>query len=590
MAKPTKYTRQPIVSVLGHVDHGKTSLLDYIRGSTVAAREAGAITQHIGATEVPIDAIYTMCGDLLGGKKFSVPGLLFIDTPGHHAFTTLRARGGSLADIAILVVDINEGFRPQTHESISILRQYKTPFVIAANKIDAINGWQRSTSSIEVAAQRIQNQRPMTKRLFEEKLYDLIGVIYDKGFESDLYFNVKDFTKTIPIIPVSAKTGEGVPELLMILVGLAQRFLEEQLKSESGPAKGTVLEVKEDVGLGTTVDAIIYSGMLKKEDTIILGTHDEPLVTKIKALLKPKPMDEIRDPRERFDSVKEVHAACGIKISAPDLDRVVPGAPLRTAHGNEAELIQEIQQQSQVKIDLDKDGLYIKADTIGSLEALVKESREKGIHIRKVDIGNISKRDITDTAAVNNTLERVIFAFNVKMLPEAKEEAASTDVTVFNEDVIYTIIENYDEWLGKKKEELEKKRREDYIHPGMIKFLPEYVFRVSHPAVIGIRVLGGRIKVDMRLMDQDGKLIGSIKGMQSENKAIAEAIQGQEVAISIEGVTVGRQIKGGDIFFTDIPESDAKKLQLLEVLNEDEKDVLNKIFDIKRKTNKFWGM
>ncbi|HVQ01326.1 MAG TPA: translation initiation factor IF-2 [Candidatus Thermoplasmatota archaeon] len=587
MAKTTRYTRQPIVSVLGHVDHGKTSLLDYIRGSTVAAREAGAITQHIGATEVPIDAIYSMCGDLLGGKKFTVPGLLFIDTPGHHAFTTLRARGGSLADIAILVVDINEGFRPQTHESISILRQYKTPFVIAANKIDAINGWQRSS---EVANQRIENQHPTTKRLFEEKLYDLIGVIYDKGFESDLYFNIKDFTKAIPIIPVSAKTGEGIPELLMILVGLAQRFLEEQLKSETGPAKGTVLEVKEDVGLGTTVDAIIYSGVLKKEDTIILGTREEPLVTKIKALLKPKPMDEIRDPRERFDSVKQVHAACGIKISAPDLDRVVPGAPLRVAYGNETELIQEIQQQSQVKIDLDKDGLYIKTDTIGSLEALVKESREKGIHIRKVDIGNISKRDITDTAAVNNPLDRVIFAFNVRMLPEAKEEAASTDVTVFNEDIIYTIIENYDAWLARKKDELEKKRREDYTHPGMIKFLPEYIFRVSHPAVIGVRVLGGRIKVDMHLMDEDGKSIGSIKGMQSENKPIAEAIQGQEVAISIEGVTVGRQIKGGDIFFTDIPESDAKKLRLLDVLNEDEKDVLNKILVIKRKTNKFWGM
>jgi translation initiation factor 5B len=587
MTKPSKYTRQPIVSVLGHVDHGKTSLLDYIRGSTVAAREAGAITQHIGATEVPIDAIYAMCGELLGGKKFSVPGLLFIDTPGHHAFTTLRARGGSLADIAILVVDIQEGFRPQTHESINILRQYKTPFIIAANKIDSINGWQYST---EVAQQRIQNQRPMTKSLFEEKLYDLIGVIYDKGFESDLYFNIKDFTKSIPIIPVSAKTGEGIPELLMILVGLAQRFLEDQLKSESGPGKGTVLEVKEDVGLGTTVDAIIYSGVLKKEDTIIFGTHDEPLVTKIKALLKPKPMDEIRDPRERFDSVKEVHAAYGIKISAPGLDQVVPGAPLRVVHGNKAELVQEIKSQSQVKIDLDKDGLYIKADTIGSLEALVKESREKGIQIRKVEIGNISKRDITDTAAVNNPVERVIFAFNVKILPEAKEEVLNTDVIVFNEDVIYTIIENYDEWLAKKKEELEKKRREDYIHPGMIKFLPEYVFRASHPAVIGIRVLSGRIKADMRLMDQDGKVIGSIKGIQSENKAISEALQGQEVAISIDGVTVGRQIKGGDILFTDIPESDARKLRLLDVLNEDEKDVLNKILDIKRKTNKFWGM
>jgi len=195
-----------------------------------------------------------------------------------------------------------------------------------------------------------------------------------------------------------------------------------------------------------------------------------------------------------------------------------------------------------------------------------------------------------ETSALNNPLERIIFAFNVKILPEAKEELLNTEVTVFNEDVIYTIIENYDVWLAKKKEELEKKRREDYTHPGMIKFLPEYVFRISHPAVIGVRVLGGRIKVDMRLINQDGKIVGHIKGMQLENNAISEALQGAEVAISIEGVTVGRQIKGGDILFIDLPESDAKKLKLMDVLNEDEKDVLNKIIDIKRKTNKFWGM
>jgi translation initiation factor 5B len=587
MTSSPKHTRQPIVSVLGHVDHGKTSLLDYIRGSTVAAREAGAITQHIGATEVPIEAIYAMCGPLLGGKKFSVPGLLFIDTPGHHAFTTLRTRGGSLADLAILIVDITEGFRPQTYESITILRQYKTPFIIAANKIDSITGWQKSD---DIAKARIENQRPIVKSLFETRLYELIGSIYDKGFESDLYFNIKDFRKSIPIIPISAKTGEGVSELLMVLVGLAQRFLEDRLASETGAGKGTVLEVKEDVGLGTTVDAIIYSGVLRKEDTIIFGTRDEPLVSKIKALLKPKPMDEIRDPRERFASVKEVHAACGIKISAPNLDVVVPGAPLRVVSGDEAELISEIKSQSQVKIDLDKDGIYIKADTIGSLEALVKESREKGIQVRKVEIGNISRRDIMETMALTNPLERVIFAFNVKILPEAKEEVVNTEVAVFQEDVIYTIIEKYDVWLAKKKDELERKRREDYIHPGMIKFLPEYVFRISHPAVIGVRVLGGRIKVDMRLMDHEGKSIGSIKGLQLENKSITEALQGAEVAISIEGVTVGRQIKGGDIFFTDIPESDAKKLRQMDVLNEDEKDVLNKIFDIKRKSNKFWGM
>jgi len=587
MAKPSTYTRQPIVSVLGHVDHGKTSLLDFIRGTTVVSRESGAITQHIGATEVPIDVIYNVCGDLLTSKKFALPGLLFIDTPGHHAFTTLRSRGGSLADLAVLIVDVNEGFRPQTHESVNILKQYKTPFIIAANKIDKISGWQKGNG---IAKTRIDSQRVPTKTLFEEKLYDIIGIIYDKGFESDIYYNVKDFKKALPIIPISAKTGEGIPELLMVLVGLAQRFLEEQLTTESGAGKGTVLEVKEDVGLGTTVDAIIYSGTIRKEDTLIFGTQDDPLITKIKALLKPKPLDEIRDPRERFDNINEVHAACGIKISATNLDNVVPGAPLRVAHDDIDELIREIKEQSKVNIELDKDGIFIKADTIGSLEALVKESRDKGIHIRKAEIGNVSKRDIVEASAYINPLEKVIFSFNVKVLPEAKEELAGTNVTLFDEDVIYTIMENYDVWVEKKKAELERERRQDYIHPGMIKFLPEYVFRVSHPAVIGVRILAGRIKDGMRLMREDGKVIGTIRGIQSENKSIEEAIQGQEVAISIEGVTVGRQIKGDDILFTSIPESDAKKLKEMDVLNIDEKDILNRIIEIKRKGDKFWGM
>ncbi len=587
MSGTSKYIRQPIVSVLGHVDHGKTSVLDFIRGSTVAARESGAITQHIGATEVPIDAIYNVCGDLLKSKNFSLPGLLFIDTPGHHAFTTLRARGGSLADLAILIVDINEGFKPQSYESIRILKQYKTPFVIAANKIDAISGWQKIDS---IAKDRIEKQRPNVKNIFEERLYEMIGSISEQKLNSDLYFNIKDFRKTIGIIPISAKTGEGIPELLMILVGLAQRFLEDQLHIESGPGKGSVLEVKEEVGLGKTIDAIIYNGTIKTEDKIVIGTTDEPIVTRIKALLKPKPLDEIRDPRERFDSVPEVHAACGIKISSPDLENVIPGAPIRVAKTNLDEVISEIKNQTKIDFELDEQGIIIKADTIGSLEALIKESRDKGIEIRKAEIGNVSKRDIVEAYATLDSLNKLIFAFNVKILPEAKEELANTDITIFNEDVIYTIMENYDEWIEKKKAEIERERRQDYAHPGMIKFLPEYIFRVSHPAVFGVRILSGRIKTGLKLMKEDGRVIGSIKGIQSENKSVDEAIQGQEVAISIEGVTIGRQIKGEDILFTDLPASDAKKLRELDVLNPDEKDVLNKIFEIKRKTDKFWGM
>jgi len=428
---PSQYIRQPIVSVLGHVDHGKTSLLDYIRGTTVAARESGAITQHIGATEIPIEALQTVCGPLLKGKNFSLPGLLFIDTPGHHAFTTLRSRGGSLADIAILILDITEGFKPQTYESINILKQYKTPFIIAANKIDAISGWKKNN---EVGKKRIESQIPKIQSMFEEKLFDMIGTLYDQGFQADLYYNIKDFRKTIGIIPISAKTGEGIPELLMILVGLAQRFLEEKLHTEEGPAKGTVLEVKEEVGLGTTIDAIIYNGTLTTKDTIAIGTSGMPVVTTIKALLKPKPMDEIRDPRERFDKVNAVHAAAGIKISSPNLDTVIPGAPLRVCNTNKEEVVNEIQSQTKIDISLDEKGIIVKADTIGSLEAVIKESRDKGIEIRKAEIGNVSKRDITEAEATTDHLNKVIFAFNVRVLPEAQEELHKTNVTIFDED------------------------------------------------------------------------------------------------------------------------------------------------------------
>jgi len=583
------YVRQPIVSVLGHVDHGKTTLLDYIRGSTVALREAGAITQHIGATEVPIDVIKEMCGELLKGKDFTLPGLLFIDTPGHHAFTTLRRRGGSIADIAILIVDINEGFKPQTYESLMILKQYKTPFVVAVNKIDTITGWRKEKG---ILPERLKKQSELARSIFEEKIYDIIGTLSEHGFSSDLYSNIKDFTRNVAIVPISAKTGEGVPELLMILVGLAQRFLEKHLTIEKGPAKGTVLEVKEERGLGTTIDVIIYSGTLRATDTIAVGTRNEPVITKIKALLKPKPLDEIRDPRERFENVEEVHAACGIKISAPNLEDVIPGSPLRVVTPeNKDKIIEEIKEQTELHIELDDDGAVAKADTIGSLEAIVKEAKSRNIKIRKAEVGNVSKRDIIEASATNDPLQRVILAFNVKILPEAEEEMKNHDVEVIREDVIYTLMERYEEWVYKKREEIERAKREAIPRPGMIKFLPGYVFRASKPAIIGVRVLAGRIKPGMKLIKEDGKVVGTIKSIQSEKKSLSEAIQGQEVAISIEGPTVGRQIKEEDILYTDLPEGVVRKLKEMKDLTYDEREVLNKIIEIKRKTvDRFWGL
>ena len=263
---------------------------------------------------------------------------------------------------------------------------------------------------------------------------------------------------------------------------------------------------------------------------------------------------------------------------------------MRVCNENKEAIIEDIRKKTHIDITLDEQGIIIKADTIGSLEALIKESRDHNVEIRKAEIGHVSKRDITEADATNNQLQNVIFAFNVKTLPAAKDELKNTKVTVFNKDVIYTILEDYDDWLIRTKESLERSRRVEFVHPGMIKILPEFIFRISNPAVFGVRVLSGRIKQDIKLMREDGRTIGRIKGIQLENQAVEEAKQGAEVAVSVDGVTIGRQIKGGDILYTDIPEADAKKLKSRDVLNIDENDVLQKIIEIKRKIEKFWGM
>ncbi|MCL1905158.1 MAG: translation initiation factor IF-2, partial [Methanomassiliicoccaceae archaeon] len=426
--------RQPVVSVLGHVDHGKTKLLDTIRGTSVVSREAGAITQHIGATEVPIEHIYKMCGSLIGSRKFNVPGLLFIDTPGHHSFITLRARGGSLADLAVLVIDIREGLKPQTIESIRILKQYKTPFVIAMNKIDTIQGWMPEHGRPFVLAEKQQQEHTM--EVFNERMYHIISLLAAEGVPADRYDRIDDFTKAVALIPVSAKEGEGVPDLLLMLVGLAQRFLESQLSKEEGPGKGTILEVKEEKGLGQTLDMILYSGILKRGDTVALGTRGAPVVTKIKAILKPKPLDEIRDPRDRFDSVKELHAAAGVKISCQNMEGVIAGAPLKVVTGPNDPAVAEMKEESSVKIETQDDGVMIKADAIGSLEALAYEAKAASIPIRKYGIGDISRRDIVDVAACGAPLNKVILGFNAEVSKDATAELESHDIKVFSNQVV----------------------------------------------------------------------------------------------------------------------------------------------------------
>ena len=587
--------RQPIVAVLGHVDHGKTSLLDHIRSlgkdarASVMDREAGGITQHIGATEVPSDILNALCAPLLGGKTFDSPGLLFIDTPGHHSFSTLRSRGGSLADIAILVVDVMEGARPQTIESLRVLKEAKTPFVIAANKIDRIHGWHSKHDRSMAEAMGDQSKEAMG--LFEQRYWELVGQFAEHGFNIERYDRVTDFTKDIALVPLSAREGEGIQDLLAVVIGLAERYLAEQLTDIEGSGEGTVLEMKEERGLGKTLDVILHRGSIEKGDEIVLVTDDGGRATRVKGLFTPRGMSEMRDAGNRWDASDAAHAASGLKISAPDLDGVLAGTTLRVVH-NDAERTEALavaHEESKLSIELEEEGVCIKADTVGGLEALAKELNAIEVPIRMASIGQVSRRDIRNTEAASNPLHRVIMAFSTDILPDAVTEVENSKAGAkhIGSDIIYRILEEHEEWVEQRGRELEEASRELVVYPARILLLPDHTFRVSKPAVVGVRVVAGRIHVGQYLLKEERR-IGRIKSIRSGENSMKEAMQGDEVAIAIEGVTVGRQIDEGDSLLVDIPESHAKKLRKME-LTSAEHDVFDELLDIHRKEDHFWG-
>jgi len=590
-------TRQPIVCVLGHVDTGKTLLLDKIRKTSVQAREAGGITQHIGASFFPVDTLKQLVGPLLSMVKgeVEIPGLLVIDTPGHEAFTNLRKRGGGVADIAILVIDVLRGFEAQTHESIEILKTRKTPFLVAANKIDRIPGWNSYPDTPFLKTYKMQGR--YVKEDLDNRIYDIIGTFSRLGFRADRFDQMKDFTKTIAIVPTSAKTGEGITELLMVLVGLTQQYLKKRLQTTEGPARGTILEVKEEPGLGLTINTIIYDGVLQKEDLIVVGGKEKPVVTRIRAILVPKALDEIRDPRDRFSSVDSVSAAAGIKIAAPDLEGALAGAPLfAVPRGADLEKYARLvsEEIERIRITTDIDGVVLKADTLGSLEAIAESLKRNDVPIRLADVGDVSKRDVIEAGVVkeHEPFYGVILAFNIKVLPDAEEEAEIKSVQIFRENIIYRLMDDYLLWLKTQREAEFEQVFEKLVMPGKIRILEGYVFRRAKPAIVGVEILAGRIKSKYTLVRaENGEEIGGIQQIQEKGKALSEAGQGMQVAVSIDKPMVGRHIFEKDVLYVKVPERHAKVLltTFMDRLTMEEQEALNEYVKLMRKKIPFWA-
>ena len=578
-----KKIRNPIVTVAGHVDHGKTSILDSFRKSSVQEKEAGGITQKISFTLLPLEQLKTVCPLIeKSGIKLKIPGFLFIDTPGHAAFTNLRKRGGSLADIAILVIDINEGIKPQTSEVIQILKHNKTPFIIALNKIDNISGWRKMDDDLKKS---IDLQSNNTKQAFDERYMTLIGSLNNLGFDADLFNNISDFRKKIALVPCSAKTKEGISELLFVLSGLSQKYLENKLELNKD-AKGVLLEIKKEKSINYS-ESILYNGELGKEDEIAISNlNGEAIITKIRIL------EEIIPLSAKFTSRERVKAATGLRMQFSEKIDVLPGMPFMIYKGNKEKIQEIFKKEISDNIKTQKKGIIAKAESLGSLEALLVLLKQNHIPVVKAGIGNINKSDMISAKAnlEINELDAIIVGFNVDLDEEAK--SSSNSVKVLTEEVIYKLIDETIEFRKEKEMEMEKKRILGLASLTKLKVLPQHVFRNTSPAIFGVRVEAGSLTPGTNLINlESGLKIGRVKNLQHENKSVPEANEGLELAISIPGINFERKMKDVNFIGSDISESQFRNFKKnKDLLSRNEIFFLEDIAEIKRQKKSDWGI
>jgi len=580
--KAKEKIRQPIVTVAGHVDHGKTSILDSIRSSAVQETEAGGITQKISFTSYPIDKLKKACPLIeKSGINLNIPGFLFIDTPGHAAFTNLRKRGGSLADLAVLVIDLTEGIKPQTAEVIQILKLNKTPFIIALNKIDKITGWRKLDENLKNS---VEMQGERVKEVFDEKFYTLVGALQSYGLETDLFYNIPDFTKKIAMVLCSAYTKEGIPELIMMLCGLSEKFLTKRLELHPDP-KGVMLEVKRERG-NEAIEAILYDGELNRTDEIAVASiTGEPIVTKIRIL------EEIIPLSSKFKTTEKVNASTGIRIQLTEKQEILPGMPFVKFKNNLKEISEQFKKELGESIKTEKFGIIAKADSLGSLEALLVLLGQNNINVVRAGIGDINKIDAINAKAnlEINELDSVIVGFNVKISEDARE--ISSKIKMITGEVVYKIIEDLVEWRKKKQTEIEKERLMGLSTICKLEILPQYVFRNTKPAIFGVRVVGGKLIKNLSMIDENDEKIGNIKNIQHDKKSVEESKEGDEVAISISNLNYERQLKEKRFLFTNLGENQFKEFKKnKDLLSGNEISIIKEIADIKRKTKENWGI
>ena len=532
--------RAPIIAIMGHVDTGKTKILDKIRQSNVQDGEAGGITQQIGASFLPKDTLAKKYNNFI--DSMHPPGLLVIDTPGHEAFKNLRTKGASICDIAIVVIDITHGLEPQTIQSIEILKDSDTPFVFALNKIDRLYGWV-STKDVPIN-EAIYNQKNVINE-FETNLRKVQTQIMELGLNSKVYWEIDEEIDYIPIIPTSAVTDEGISDLLNVVINYCQNNI---CITKSSTLSGTVLDVVYTEKFGNTVDIILKNGELKVGDTIYIGT----VSTTIKHILTPPPNKESRVTTEYIHH-KSIQGAVGVKLVGSDLSKVIIGNSISFDLG-------EINCENKSNVELDPEGVIVHANSQGSLEALVHFLRNEcnpKIPVSNISIGNITKMDIMKASLIKGLPEyKTFLSFNVKTEEEAVISAKENKIKIITAEIIYHLFDQYKIY----SEELRNYRKEaakiDVVFPCILKILPEHIYNKKNPLIFGVDVLEGDLVMNTPLATST-LTIGKVISIQHNGKDIEVAKKGTSVCIKVDNqetptITYGRQFTHTDPLYSRI--------------------------------------
>jgi translation initiation factor 5B len=470
-----------------------------------------------------------------------LPGLLIIDTPGHESFSNLRDRGSSLCDIAILVIDIMHGLEPQTIESLNLLKKKKTPFVVALNKVDRLYEWKanRHKDIREV----LEMQQHNTMMEFEKRKDEALLALAEQGLNAALWDQNPDPEEYINVVPTSAISGDGMGNLMAMLVTMSETYLAKRL-SFSDELQATVLEVKAIGGFGTTIDVVLINGTLKFGQTIVIAGTDGPIVTTVKALLTPKKMQDLRV-KVQYTDHKVLPAAQGVKIAAKELEKAIAGLNMRVAlHPDEIEICKEECQRDLSSalnaIKLKERGVYVQASTLGSLEALLEFLKTSKIPYAGVRIGPVVRRDVMKACAMLEHEEKyaVILAFDVKVERDAQEFADKEGVRIFQADIIYHLFDRFTEYQDELKRAKKEEFRSIAVFPCKLRVMPENVFMSRDPIVCGVHVDAGIIKPGTPICVPSKEFIniGICTSLQHNNKDVDTATKGMEVCIKIEPV------------------------------------------------------